>query len=79
VKTQFSPDTAAPKVPCPHCGKRLRDRNGVMMHLKAKHGGKGIGAFRPDDDDESFADRAINAEIDRACGIPNDDIDWLLP
>jgi len=32
-----------------------------------------------EDDDESFAMRAVQAEIDRACRIPNDDIDWLLP
>jgi hypothetical protein len=31
------------------------------------------------DADESLADRAIEAEIDRACGIDNPDIDWLLP
>jgi hypothetical protein len=69
------------KIPCPHCGKRLLGRSGVYTHIKVKHGGKGKGAFKPvrDDDDESFADRAVQAEIDRACGIPNDDIDWLLP
>lgn len=75
---QSSPVTVQPKVPCPHCGKKLADKNGVFLHLKAKHGGKGAGAFKPDDDDESFADRAVQAEIDRACGIPSDD-DWLLP
>jgi hypothetical protein len=76
-----SPGTRQPKVSCPHCGKRLRDENGVRTHIIAKHGGKGRGAFKPtapDDDDESFADRAVQAEIDRACGIPSDD-DWLLP
>jgi hypothetical protein len=68
-----------PKVACPHCGKRLSGDAGVRAHIIAKHGGKGKGAFKPDgDDDESFADRAIQAEIDRACGIPTDD-DWLLP
>lgn len=69
-----------PKQPCPHCGKLLRGRDGVRTHIIAKHGGKGKGAFKPetDDDDESFADRAIQASIDRACGIPTDD-DWLLP
>lgn len=67
------------KLPCPHCGKRLFGKSGVRMHIKMKHGSKGIGAFKePSDDDESFADRAIQAEIDRACGIANDD-DWLLP
>jgi len=31
-----------------------------------------------DDDDESFADRAIQAELDHAMGIENDDYDWLV-
>jgi len=30
-------------------------------------------------DDESFADRAVQAEIDRACGVENEDIGWLIP
>lgn len=69
----------APKEPCPHCGKLLRGRQGVRTHIIAKHGGKGKGAYKPDsDDDESFADRAVQAEIDRASGMPGDD-DWLLP
>jgi hypothetical protein len=68
------------KVACPECGKKLADKNGVYLHLKAKHGGKGSGAFKHqyEPDDESFADRAVQAEIDRACGVPNPDIDWLL-
>jgi hypothetical protein len=72
--------TGPAKVACPQCGKRLFDRNGVYLHLKAKHGGKGSGAFKSEtDDDESFADRAVQAEIDRAAGIDNPDIDWLIP
>lgn len=65
------------KMPCPHCGKSFRGKAGVYSHIKAKHGGKGKGAFKPDDE-ESFADRAVQAEIDRASGRPGDD-DWLLP
>lgn len=30
------------------------------------------------DDDESFADRAIQAELDHAMGVENDDYDWLV-
>lgn len=30
------------------------------------------------DDDESFAMRAVNAEIDEAMGIENPDYDWLV-
>ena len=28
-------------------------------------------------DHETFADRAIESEMDKAMGIPNDDIEWL--
>jgi hypothetical protein len=67
------------KMPCPHCGKMCRGKPGVYSHIKAKHGGTGKGAFRPErDEEESFADRAVQAEIDRASGRPGDD-DWLLP
>lgn len=65
------------KVPCPHCGKWLKGNAGVRSHIKMKHGGKGIGRYR-EEREESFADRAIEAEIARACGLPTDD-DWLLP
>jgi hypothetical protein len=42
-------------------------------------GKKNLRPPRAKDDEESFADRAVQAEIDRACGIDNPDIDWLLP
>lgn len=73
-------NNATTKLPCPHCGKLFRGQPGVYSHIKAKHGGKGKGAYRParDDYEESFADRAVQAEIDRARGRPGDD-DWLLP
>jgi hypothetical protein len=32
----------------------------------------------PVDDDESFADRAIQAQLDNAMGIDNPDYDWLV-
>lgn len=64
---------------CPNCKRGFKDNSAVYQHIVAKHGGKGKAAFaKPDDDDESFADRAIQASIDRASGVPNDD-DWLLP
>lgn len=69
--------TATKSVRCPHCCKRFADNSGVYCHIKVKHGGKGKGDFR-DEPEESFADRAIQAQIDIACGIPTDD-DWLVP
>jgi DNA-binding XRE family transcriptional regulator len=52
-----------------------------VLHIKAKHGGKGIAPFRAEnqpDYEESFADRAIAASLDHAMGVPNDDYDWLV-
>lgn len=46
---------AEAKVACPHCGKRLKGRDGVYTHIKAKHGGKGKAAFAPQRED-SLAD-----------------------
>jgi hypothetical protein len=58
-------------IKCPHCTRKFSSDNDVSNHVSMKHK-----AFRPERE-ESFADRAIQAEIDRACGIPSDD-DWLL-
>lgn len=68
------------KVQCPYCPRRLVDRNGAWMHVKVKHPRKSRKMFAPivDDDDESFADRAIRAEHDQAAGVENFDSRWLL-
>lgn len=70
----------AKTIQCPNCTKRTDDTNAMMQHIKAKHHGKGIAAFRPasDDDDDSFADRAIAADLDHAMGVDNPDYDWLV-
>lgn len=66
----------ATKTRCPHCGRLFKC---VEAHQIAKPCRAPTPASpRRAHDDESFASRAIEAEIDRACGIPNDD-DWLLP
>jgi hypothetical protein len=64
---------------CSRCGKKYANPDSVRAHIYHKH--RDIGEPQrvpPDDDEPSFADRARQAEIDRAMGIPNDD-DWLLP
>lgn len=66
------------KVACPHCGKMLRGEPGVHTHIIAKHGGKGKGKYRREEGEESFADRAVQAQIDIYSGVKTDD-DWLLP
>ena len=80
-------------IACPYCGKRFADEMGRWTHTRAKHPGKKNpypqtmrdnmktkAANQPpqDDDDESFADRAIAAQIAINCGKPTDD-GWLLP
>lgn len=55
---------------CPTCGATCRTRERLVRHMEASHGYE---------HEETFAERAVQAEIDRACGIDNPDIDWLLP
>ncbi len=68
---------------CSACKKAFRTIQACEQHIEARHPKPHV--ILPeapleacDDDDESFASRAVQAEIDRACGIPNPDIDWLL-
>jgi len=68
----------AKPIKCPNCARRFADNNAALQHVKKKHGGKGAASFRSDDDDESFADRAIAAQLDHAMGIDNPDYDWLV-
>ena len=75
---------------CSICKRRFTTSKGANAHMDAKHDSGGVVTFteykrkpapkpKADEDDESFADRAVQAEIDRACGIYNPDQDWLLP
>ena len=73
--------TVTRTIPCPNCQRKFADNNAVAMHIKAKHGSKGIAPHRAEnqpDYEESFADRAIEAAIDHAMGVSNDDYDWLV-
>jgi hypothetical protein len=57
-------------VECIYCHKKFGDELARWTHTKAKHPGKRNS--RPvSDDDESFADRAVQADIDRMCEIDN--------
>jgi hypothetical protein len=62
---------------CPNCTRTFRQPNDVVNHINSKHGGRRREQFR-DDDEPSFADRAVEASIAVACGLPTDD-DLLLP
>lgn len=67
---------------CPDCGKRCADRNGVYLHMKAKHGKRPAREYREQhsDDDESMADIMVRAQIKRAMGVRNEDwIEDMLP
>ncbi len=70
---------------CNRCGKRWSDPRGIPEHVRAKHADVGEAVRVPkserrqrEDAEPSMADLAVQAEIDRAMDIPNDD-DWLLP
>lgn len=56
--------------PCPHCGKVLAGRRTLNQHVRTKH-------REPSDDEPSIASRMIDAQLDRAMGLPVED-DWLL-
>ena len=75
---------------CSVCGrKRAGLKRGVQAiddHIRTKHKGQGERLYRPEKgprvegvDDESMASRALQAELDRAMGVPNDDCEWLIP
>ncbi len=61
---------------CPHCPKSFADAGDLYQHAKAKHGRKAAQKLRPIDDDEpSYAEMVIDAQIRRAAGEPVEE--WL--
>lgn len=64
--------TAARFIRCPNCARRFADNNAVFSHIKKKHGGKGISAFRPQHE-PSMAELLVEARIERTMGNPVDD------
>ena len=68
---------------CSRCTKKFKTEQGTKAHIADHHRKKGaeviaLPPYKPDGDDESFADRAIDAHLDRAMGIYNPDSDWLI-
>lgn len=72
---------------CGQCLKGFEKLEPMRQHVNDAHPDcKKVKIYRSfevvehpqDEEDESFADRAIQAYVDRFAGIPNDD-DWLLP
>jgi hypothetical protein len=79
------PQTTEPDGPhmrrCSRCGKSFSSRKGADDHIRMLHKGKGhrVSVIR-DDDEESLADIAVEAEIKRACGETLDPLEEsLLP
>ncbi len=74
MNPQNQPETIEPDGPhmrrCSRCGRSFSTRNAANQHIQAVHKGKGhrVSARRPDDDEESLADIAIEAAIKRASG-----------
>ena len=69
------------KSKCPYCNKMLAGQDGVYSHVKAKHPQKKRAHLRPKrEEEESMADIFVNAELNRAMGIKNEDwIEDMLP
>lgn len=68
---------------CSRCSKKFKTEQGTKAHIADHHRKKGgeVIALPPrpaDDGEESFADRAIDAHLDRAMGIYNSDSEWLI-
>jgi hypothetical protein len=70
-------------VKCPKCGKSFKGGiNPARQHFAATHDGVWTDPVKRnvkqmDDDEPSMADLAVQAELDRAMGIENPDIEWL--
>jgi hypothetical protein len=72
---------------CNRCLKKFADPAPVRQHIQHVH--KGVGEpervpksakrLREEAEGPSMADRAIDAELDRAMGVYNPDAEWLLP
>lgn len=69
---------------CSRCSKGFSTESAAEMHIKDKH--KGVGEPKKtkrqqsiESDDESMADRSVQAQLDKAMGIYNFDQEWLLP
>ena len=69
------------KIPCPYCKKQLRDESARYSHVKAKHPNKKRAHLRPKREyEQSMADIFIEAQLNRAMGIRNEDwIEDMLP
>lgn len=79
------------RLPCPHCTRTFVDGDALWQHCLRKHP-RATKPPRPDswcrnrrrrarpaeEPEPSFADLAVQAEIDRAMGIYNVDQEWLL-
>lgn len=66
------------------CNRQFRSAKATMDHIRDYHKGVGEAVLAPkrrveEADDETMASRAVQAEIDEACGIDNPDRHWLLP
>ncbi len=70
------------KFQCSRCQDKFRTEQGTQMHIANRHKKRGGEVLPytppPHDESESFADRAIDAHLDRAMGIYNPDADWLI-
>lgn len=64
---------------CSKCGHRFSSEIGTLQHIHDYHKGRGSAQVYAPAVEESLGERTVQAEHDRACGIPNPDIELLLP
>lgn len=70
---------------CSTCSKRFHDPKPILMHVRDAHKGEGKPIRVPkserrqrEDNEPSIAQRAIDAQLNRAMGLPVDDeFDWV--
>ena len=71
---------------CTKCKSVFASVDGAISHAKQKHKGQGLSDLsntviaerKAGHDDESFASRAVNAQLDHAMGVSNPDYEWLV-
>lgn len=67
---------------CSRCKDKFKTEQGAKAHIAKRHSKRGgeviVMPDKPQEEYESFADRAIDAHLDRAMGVYNPDADWLI-
>ena len=66
---------------CSRCKRKFASPDAVRMHVADKHKGNGLperAQAHVEPDNESMADRSVQAQLYEAMGIYNPDQEWLI-